>query len=109
MLHYVERRLILSVPILILISVVVFFIMHILPGDPVKTMLAGQPVSGEIVAQLRKEYGLDKPVHIQYATFVGDAVRGDLGHSIKTKRPVTEEIFDQFPSTLQLTLAGMAI
>jgi peptide/nickel transport system permease protein len=109
MLHYLERRLVLSVPILVLISVVVFFIMHVLPGDPVKIMLAGQPVSGAVVEQLRKEYGLDKPVYVQYATFVGHALRGDLGRSIQTKRSVTQEILDQFPSTLQLTLAGMAV
>jgi ABC-type dipeptide/oligopeptide/nickel transport system permease component len=109
MLHYLERRLVLSVPILVLISVVVFFIMHILPGDPVKIMLAGQPVSGAVVEQLRTEYGLDKPVYVQYATFVGHALQGDLGRSIQTKRSVTQEILDQFPSTLELTLAGMAV
>src|SRR5438093_1245135 len=104
MLHYLERRLVLSVPILVLISVVVFFIMHVLPGDPVKIMLAGQPVSGAVVEQLRKEYGLDKPVYVQYTTFVSHALRGDLGRSIQTKRSVTQEILAQFPSTLQLTL-----
>lgn len=109
MLHYIERRLVFSIPILFLISVVVFSIMHILPGDPVKIMLAGQPVSGETVELLRKEYGLDKPLHRQYLSFLGGAVTGDLGNSIKTKRPVLDEIITQFPDTLQLTLAGMAI
>jgi peptide/nickel transport system permease protein len=109
MLHYIERRLVLSIPILVLISAVVFVIMHILPGDPVRTMLAGQPVSGEIIEQLREEYGLNDPLLVQYGHFVGDALRGDLGHSIKTKQPVTEAILQQFPSTLQLTLAGMAV
>jgi len=83
--------------------------MHVLPGDPVRIMLAGQPVSGEIVEQLRKEYGLDKPIYVQYFTFAGDALQGDLGRSIKTKRLVTQEIFAQFPSTLQLTMAAMFI
>jgi ABC-type dipeptide/oligopeptide/nickel transport system permease component len=109
MLRYLQRRLILSIPILILISLIVFFIMHILPGDPVKIMLAGQPVSGDVVTQLRHEYGLDRPVYLQYLTFAGHALRGDLGRSIHTQRPVTQEIIDQFPSTLELTFAGMAI
>ncbi len=109
MLRYIQRRLVLSIPILVIISVVVFFVMHILPGDPVKIMLAGQPVSGEIVEQLRKEYGLDKPIYVQYFDFVADAVQGDLGRSIKTKRAVTQEIIDQFPQTFKLTLVGMAI
>ena len=85
MLRYLERRLILSVPILMLISVIVFFVMHILPGDPVRIMLAGNPVSGEVVQQMRKEYGLDKPVYVQYFTFVQNALHGDLGRSIKSK------------------------
>jgi ABC-type dipeptide/oligopeptide/nickel transport system permease component len=109
MLHYIERRLILSIPILVLISVVVFFVMHILPGDPIKVMLAGQPVSGEAIEQLRHEYGLDRPLYVQYADFISNAVQGDLGRSIKTRRPVMQEIMDQFPYTLQLTIAAMAI
>ncbi len=109
MLRYLQRRLMLSLPILILISLIVFFVMHILPGDPVKIMLAGQPVSADVVTQLRHEYGLDKPVYVQYFVFIGNALRGDLGRSIHTHRSVTQEISDQFPSTLELTLAAMAI
>lgn len=109
MLRYLQRRIILSIPTLVIISVVVFFVMHILPGDPVKIMLAGQPVSGEVVRQLRHEYGLDRPAYTQYFTFVGHALQGDLGRSIKSKRPVTSEIIEQFPSTLWLTLAGMGV
>jgi peptide/nickel transport system permease protein len=109
MLHYLERRLILSIPILFLISVVVFFVMHVLPGDPVLSMLAGRSVSAEYITQLRHEYGLDDPMVVQYGRFLRDAVQGDLGRSITTKRPVMDEILEQFPATLQLTLAGMAV
>jgi peptide/nickel transport system permease protein len=106
---YVEKRLILSVPLLLLVSLVVFFVMHVLPGDPVRTMLAGQPVSSAAVDELRREYGLDRPVYVQYGRFVARAVRGDFGRSIKTKRPVTEEILAQLPSTLYLSVAAMVV
>jgi peptide/nickel transport system permease protein len=109
MIRYLQRRLVLAVPILFLISAIVFFVMHILPGDPVKSMLAGQPVSTEIIEQLREQYGLNDPVHVQYLRFLGNAITGDLGTSIATKRPVTTEILDQLPYTIALTLAGMGI
>jgi len=109
MIRYLQRRLVLAVPILFLISAIVFFVMHILPGDPIKSMLAGQPVSTEIIEQLREQYGLNDPVYIQYLRFLGNALTGDLGTSIATKRPVTEEILDQMPYTIALTLSGMAI
>lgn len=109
MFRYLQRRLVLSIPILFLISVVVFFVMHVLPGDPVMAMLAGRSVSAEHVEQLRHEYGLDDPVVVQYFDFLSGAVQGDLGRSITTKRPVMQEILEQFPATLQLTLAAMAI
>ncbi len=79
MLHYLLRRLALSVPILALISTIVFFIMHVLPGDPVQAMLAGSPVSGNEIARLRQELGLNDPLTVQYARFAGHALRGDLG------------------------------
>ena len=109
MLHYIERRLVFSIPILVLISVIVFAIMHILPGDPVKIMLSGQPVSDDVVERLREEYGLDKPLYRQYLDFAGGAITGDLGNSIRTNRPVLDEIITQLPSTLQLALAAMLI
>ena len=109
MIRYLQRRLVLAVPILFLISAIVFFVMHILPGDPVKSMLAGQPVSTEIIESLREQYGLNDPLHVQYLRFLGNAVTGDLGTSIATKRSVTTEIIDQLPYTVALTLSGMAI
>jgi ABC-type dipeptide/oligopeptide/nickel transport system permease component len=109
MLRFVGRRLALAVPNLFLISLIVFVIMHVLPGDPVKVMLAGTPVSGEQVEQLRAQLGLDDPLYVQYWRFVSGAVQGDLGRSITTKRTVSSEILSQFPATLQLTAAGMAV
>lgn len=109
MLRYLQRRLLLSIPILFVISAVVFFIMHVIPGDPVTAMLAGRSVSAEYVEELRHEYGLDDPILVQYGNFLKDAATGDLGRSITTKRPVMHEILEQFPATLQLTLAAMLV
>jgi peptide/nickel transport system permease protein len=109
MLRYIGQRLALAIPNLFLISIVVFVIMHILPGDPVKIMLAGTPVSGEQVEKLREELGLNRPLYVQYLDFIGGAVHGDLGRSLTTKRTVSSEIASQFPSTLALTTAGMGI
>lgn len=107
--RYVLRRLALAIPNLILISLIVFVIMRVLPGDPVRTMLAGTPTSGDQIEQIRQSMGLNDPLYLQYAHFVGDALQGDLGRSLITKRSVTGEIVDQFPSTLILTLAGLAV
>lgn len=109
MLRFVGQRLALAVPNLLLISLLVFAIMHVLPGDPVKIMLAGTPVSGDQVERLREELGLNDPLWVQYLRFVTGAVHGDLGRSLTTKRTVAGEIAGQFPATLELTTAGMAV
>jgi peptide/nickel transport system permease protein len=85
--------------------------MHLLPGDPVAAMLAGPEggASPEAMEALRQELGLNDPIYIQYARYLGRALRGDLGESIRTHRPVTRYLSEQLPSTVQLTLAGMAL
>jgi peptide/nickel transport system permease protein len=107
--RYVAKRIALAIPNLFLMSVIIFFILRILPGDPVRTMLAGTAASTEQVEQIRHSLGLDRPIYIQYLDFVGNALRGDLGRSIITKRTVTSEVRAQFPSTLGLAVTGMAI
>jgi peptide/nickel transport system permease protein len=109
MLRFIGQRLALAIPNLFLISIVVFVIMHVLPGDPVKIMLAGTPVSGEQVERLRQELGLNDPLYVQYLRFLTGALHGDLGRSLTTKRTVSSEIASQFPATLALTSAGMGI
>ncbi len=98
------RRLLLLVVVLFGVSVIVFAMMHLTPGDPVELMLsqAGH-VTDEEVEALRHEYGLDLPVHRQYVRFVSGAVRGDLGPSYKHKKPVTEVIAAHLPATVELT------
>lgn len=108
MLTFLLRRVLLLVPILFGVSLVIFGMVHLVPGDPVQVML-GTDASPVQAQALRHELGLDKPLPLQYAMFVGNLVHGDLGTSIVSRRPVTQEIGDRLPATLQLTAAAMAI
>jgi peptide/nickel transport system permease protein len=103
---YVLKRLALAVPALFGVSLLVFSMSHLVPGDPVAIMLGERATSADM-ARLRAQLGLDRPLHVQYLDFVGRALRGDLGTSIRTGRPVLQEIAEQFPATLVLTLAAV--
>ena len=86
----------------------VFFMVRAIPGDPAQIML-GQQATQEQVAQVRESMGLDKPIFVQYGLFLKDALRGDLGDSIVTGRPVTTELLTRLPATLELTAFAMLI
>ncbi len=90
------------------VSIVVFFMVRAIPGDPAQLLL-GQQATQEQVQQVRQNMGLDKPVIVQYGIFLADAVRGDLGDSIVSGRPVTTELFERFPATLELTMFAMFV
>jgi peptide/nickel transport system permease protein len=109
MLAYIRLRLLSAIPTLLGVSFVVFFIMHVLPGDPVDVMLAESGANATRVAELRDSLGLDRPFHEQYLRFLGNALQGDLGRSLHTNRSVTESILDQAPDTLELAAAAMII
>jgi peptide/nickel transport system permease protein len=96
------------IPVLLGVSIVVFFMVRAIPGDPAQLLL-GQNATQEQVAQLRAQMGLDKPVIVQYVVFLRDALTGDLGDSIVTGRPVTTELMIRFPATLELTAFAMLI
>jgi peptide/nickel transport system permease protein len=102
----VGNRLLTLVPILFLVSLASFFLIDLLPGDPVYAIL-GENATPETAAALRSELGLDDSLPVRYATWLGDALTGDLGESIRSGRPVMDEILDRLPVTLQL--AGMAM
>jgi len=109
-LKYSGRRLVELVPVLLIMSVMVFLIMYLLPGDPVMLMLEGQSITSmEQVEKIREEMGLNDPIYVQYGRFLAGAIRGDLGTSARFRRPVTEVILEQFPATLRLSIAGMSI
>ena len=110
MAQYIWSRLLSTIPVLFLISLFVFSIMHLLPGDPAMLILAGEYASTpEQIDKLREQLGLDDPFHVQYGRYVWGAVRGDLGRSPHFKRPITDIILERLPSTLQLTIAGLVI
>jgi peptide/nickel transport system permease protein len=94
--------------VLLGVSIVVFFMVRAIPGDPAQLLL-GQQATQEQVQQVRQNMGLDKPVIVQYGIFLADALRGDLGQSIVTGRPVTTELLARFPATLELTLFAMLV
>jgi peptide/nickel transport system permease protein len=106
---YVRTRLTLAIPVLLGVSVAVFAMLRLLPGDPAQIMLAESGASAQRVEELRRELGLDDPLVVQYWRFLSGALRGDLGRSIQSNRPVTQEIANQLPSTIELTFAAMAV
>ena len=105
---FVLRRLALLVPTLTGISLLVFLMIHLVPGDPAQIML-GERADAASIAALRLEMGLDQPFHVQFARFFGDLLRGDLGRSFRTHELISTEIVERFPATCELTLAAMII
>ncbi|MBE4910486.1 ABC transporter permease [Bacillus luteolus] len=109
MLIYMIRRLLQTIPVMIGVTLAVFLMMHLIPGDPAQIM-AGENANPEQVEQMRINLGLDDPLHVQYFRYVSNAIQGDLGESIRTKRDVTEEIFtNRFWITVQLAVIGTAL
>src|SRR6266511_5071119 len=108
MLRFVVRRLLLLVPILLGLSILVFAWIRALPGDPAEALLGERAAaSPAAVERLKHQYGLDKPVYVQYVKYLDQTVHLDFGHSISSRRTVTEEIRTRFPATVELALAAM--
>jgi peptide/nickel transport system permease protein len=105
---YLLRRLLSLIPVVFGVTVLVFLIIHLTPGDPARIMLgaAGRP---EDVENLRRELGLDQPIYVQYARWLERAVQGDLGRSIALRRPVLDEVVLRFKNTLLLSAAAMLV
>ncbi len=104
--RYLARRLLLLVPVLAGVSIIIFMVLHLSPGDPVEIMLGSQATEEDRV-RLRADLGLDQPLPVQYARWLGHVVRGDLGRSLWMKRPVLGEVLLRFKATL--ILAGTAL
>ena len=109
MLIYLARRVLAVVPVLFGVTLAVFSMLFLVPGDPVKMMLAEFVTSPDQIAQMRAQLHLDEPLPQQYGRFVANALRGDLGTSIRSRRPVATEIAENVASTAQLALASMAV
>jgi peptide/nickel transport system permease protein len=105
-LRYVGGQLLGTLPVLLILSVGVFLMLHLTPGDPVDIML-GQDATPEARTALRAELGLDQPLPIQYARWLANVIRGDLGRSIRTHQPVLEAIVSRLPVTIELSLLAL--
>ena len=108
MLVYVVRRLLLLVLVVAGMSLITFALTHLVPGDPAR-LLAGQRATQEQVEALARKYGLDRPLHEQYATYMSGLLRGDLGISMTTRRAVTKDIGQFLPATIELTLSAVVL
>ncbi len=110
MLRYVARRMVLTIPVLLGVLFMTFMMLHLVPGDPVRAMFIDTGgVSQEQIEQVRESLGLNDPLPVQFWNYLVGVVQGDLGRSIITNQPVTRQLIEHFPETLQLTLAAMLV
>jgi peptide/nickel transport system permease protein len=103
---YIVRRLLAAIPVLFGLSVILFAFIHMIPGDPASAIL-GQHATPELIAQIRTELGLDKPLWQQYLIYMSHVLQGDLGKSIINNRPIVDEFFRRFPGTVELTMGAL--
>ncbi len=108
MIKYIVRRLIASLGTLLIMSIVIFLLLRVLPGDPAR-LFAGDMATEKEVQALRVRLNLDKPITVQYGYFLRDLSKGDLGKSMRTKEPVLYEIMARFPNTLKLAIISIII
>ena len=112
MINYTIKRIFEVIPVLLIVSIIVFSVMHLLPGDPTLLMLAGAEggsIPQERLDELRIIMGLNKPLYEQYYNFISNAISGNLGTSIRLRTPVTEILLQKFPYTIKLSLLGLMI
>ena len=108
MLQYVVKRLLSTIPVLFGISLLLFFMLRMLPGDPAQ-VLAGQMASPEDIKIIRHQLGLDRPIIVQYGLFLSRLVRFDLGRSARTQNPVISEVWARLPNTVLLAVAAITL
>jgi peptide/nickel transport system permease protein len=108
MTRFLIRRLILTIPVLLGVATLVFSLIHLVPGDPAQAML-GEGASPAEIAELRGRLGLNRPLYVQYGSFLFGIVHGDLGVSLRTDRPVIRSIAERLPATAELAIAAMVV
>src|SRR5262249_16821988 len=96
------------IPTLIGVSIITFILIHAVPGDPAQ-MIAGHEASQQAIDMIRAKLGLDQPLYKQYSTYIGNLLKGDLGTSLRSSRPVMDEIMTRFPTTITLTVMAVII
>ena len=108
MISFLAHRLLQLIPTLVLVSVIIFLLQQLLPGDPA-TVMAGEERDPQVIAQIRAQYRLDQPLPTQYVFWIKGVLTGDLGESMRLKEPVARLVAQKFPVTLQLALMAMVI
>ncbi len=106
---YVLRRLVQLVPVFLCASFLIFFIVHLLPGDPVQVMLGEERYDQKQYQLLREKLGLDQPLYVQYFNWLKRLGEGDLGQSLRTQRPVWDTVLERYPATIYLALASLVL
>ncbi len=112
MIRHILKRLLFAIPLLFGIATATFFMMQLAPGDPLDMYLEPQrqrQVDPEVIELLRKKYGLDQPIHIQYVRWLGNVMHGDFGESFRHRRPVRDLLAEAVPYTLQLTVLAVLL
>jgi dipeptide transport system permease protein len=107
MLRFIFTKLALLIPTFIGVTLLTFFMIRAIPGDPIELLVGERGIAPERHAMLRAQLGLDRPLPVQYAIYIGDVLQGDLGRSIVTKKPVLQEFLTLFPATLELAICAM--
>jgi peptide/nickel transport system permease protein len=108
MIRFVAQRLVLTIPVLFLVSLIVFTLINLIPGDPA-LLMAGGEAGRDVVEALRKQMGLDKPVVVRYLMWLHRLVQGDLGKSVRDGRPVLDVLLQKLPVTIQLAVVSMLV
>ena len=109
MIGFIQRRLLLAIPTVFAVSIAVFLMLHLIPGDPASIYLGENLATPERLERIRHEMGLDRPLHVQYLDFVGRALQGDLGRSLQNDRPVALDIAERLPRTAELAAAAFLV
>lgn len=109
MFQYIVRRFLTAIPTVLLITLLAFSMVHLTPGDPAEIFLGENRSTPELLARIRHDMGLDRPLYVQYLGYLGSILRGDLGRSLDNNSPVVREIGSRLPPTLELTFAALAI
>jgi peptide/nickel transport system permease protein len=106
--RFLVRRLLLTLPVLFFVSLIVFSLISLIPGDPARVLL-GEEVSTEALEVLRKHLGLDRPLHIRYLYWLGRIVKGDFGKSVRDGRPVLDTLLQKLPTTIELAITSLIV
>jgi ABC-type dipeptide/oligopeptide/nickel transport system permease component len=106
--QYIARRILLAVPVLIFVSIFVFSVVHLAPGDPVR-MMVNPKMGQEVIQAVREKLGLDRPLHIQYLLFMKRILMGDLGRSLYTRQEISSMILQRLPNTITLMMVGLLL